>query len=353
MQRAGSTGRTESRRWLRRIATLGAGLLACLTIADTALWFRCQHLLDRRLDAFERAATGAGWSLHAQAGRRGGWPFDATLVLRGPHLDGAAGLWPDGIGWSGDAVELSLSPLHPGLLHVAFTGTQTLHAGALRLRVWAAALALRGAGDRFVLDADALHLARDGAGPDDILQVAGAVAELHWRPDRPGGTDLAVTAHSLALPLPFGEVSGRIVQRARLTLALDGGLPAPGLDWPGTLASWRAGGGSLRLEEASLDWGPDRDDAGAALSGRIVPGDGDRLAGDFTLDLTRADRVLATLQRGGAISAGQATAIQAVIGLIAAGERRLGPQPQTHLPLTLRRGVLRLGEIPLLALPSP
>ncbi len=357
MQGARSTDRTGPRRWLRSLATLLSLLVAGLAIADTAQWFRLEHALDRRVAAFRAKAAALGWSLQAERGQRGGWPFAATVTLRGPRLDGAARLLPEGIGWSGEAIEMSLSLLHPAVLQTELRGTQSLHLGALSLRGWGAVLLLRSQDDRITLDAEALHLALAGAGPDDILQAAGLSGELHWRPDRPGGTDLSVTARALAAPMPSGETDRRVVQRARLIVRLEGALPGGDAGWPAAVGLWRAGGGAIRLDEASLDWGqdgdPDRGNPGASLSGRAVPNDDGTLDGSFTLDLTHADRVLATLRHDGVIGAGQQTALGAVIGLVAAGEHPSGPEPQIHLPLTLRRGVLRLGEIPLLTLPSP
>lgn len=357
MQGARSTDRTGPRRWPRSLATLLSLLVAGLAIADTAQWFRLEHALDGRIAAFRIAAAARGWSLQAERGRRGGWPFSATLTLSGPRLDGAAGLLPEGIGWSGDAIEMSLSLLHPALLRTELRGTQSLHVGALSLKGWGAVLVLRSQADRITLDAEALHLAMAGAGPDDILQAAGLAGELHWRPDDPGGTDLSVTARALAAPMPSGETDRRVVQRARLTARLEGVLPGGSIGWPAAFGLWRAGGGAIRLDEASLDWGPDADpdrgNPGVSLSGRAVPDGDGTLDGDFTLDLTHADRVLATLRHDGVIDAGQATALGAVIGLVAAGERPSGPEPQIHLPLQMRRGVLRLGQIPLLTLPSP
>lgn len=344
-----------ARSWLRGLATLLFVLATGLAIVDTMVWLRLERALDRRITAFTADAAQAGWSVRAHRGRRGGWPLAATLRITGLRLAADGAVWPGPLEWSGDAVELSLSPFHPGVLHVALPGTQAVRLGGMSLRGWGSGLGLDSDGSRIVLSADALHLARAGAGPDDVLQSAAVEAELHWRPRQAGGTDLAVTLHELAMPLP-GAGGGRVAERARLVARLDGplaaALPPDGaqaVDLAAMLARWARAGGRLELTEASLDW----PDAGLFLSGSLSPGTNGAFDGDLALDLTRPERPLSVLRRAGVIGAGQETAMLAVIGLIGEGEPQQASEQRTRLPLQLRSGVLRMGDIPLARVLSP
>ncbi|MCQ8278730.1 DUF2125 domain-containing protein [Acetobacteraceae bacterium KSS8] len=335
---------------LRSLVAVLLVLLSAAAVVDTVVWFRLEHLLDTRLSRFTAQAERAGWSLRAHRGRRGGWPFAATLRITGLRLAADRGALPGRLEWSGDTVILSLSPFRPGLLHIALPGMQDMQLGDLSLRGWGSGLALDSDGSRILLTADALHLARAGAGPDDVLQSAAVAAELHWRPNRSDGTDLSVTLHQVAIPL-LGASEGRVAERARLVArldaplrdALDGGTASSFADM---LRRWGAAGGAIRLDEASLDWA----DAGLFLRGRLVPVRDGAFDGDLTLDLLHPEQPLAVLRRAGVIGAGQETAILAVTGLIGAGQGG-AVGDRIRLPLTLHDDTLRLGDIPLATLP--
>ncbi len=339
------------RPWLRRLLSVVLVLASVAAVADTVVWFRLEHLLDERLGRFTASAERAGWSLQAHRGRRGGWPFAATLRITGLRLAANRGAMPGRLEWSGDTVILSLSPLHPGLLHVTLPGTQKLQLGTLSLRGWGSELALDSDGSRIRLSAEALHLVRAGAGPDDVLQSAAMEAELHWRPDRGDGTDLSVTLHQVAMPL-LGASEGRIAQRARLVARLDAplrdALPGDGKTAPSfadMLRRWGAAGGAIRLDEASLDW----PDAGLFLRGRLVPMSEGLFDGTLSLDLLHPEKPLSVLRHAGLIGAGEETSIAAVIGLIGDGSGKVNDR--ISLPLTLRANILSLGTIPLATLP--
>lgn len=352
-----------------RMADRGAGRLGMLsalvllalssaTLLDTVAWFRLERRLDRSLTAFVAEARSAGWHVDVGAGERGGWPFLATLTLVRPGLSRDASGLADGFGWSGGRVVLGLSPLHPDRPTLSVLGTQTLSWGAglptpILARLWGARIALAlppdtvGASGDLLLQADGLHVAASGAGPDDIAQVAEATARLAWRlPVGPhadqndGSISLSVQLRDVALPVRFGEPAGRVVQRARLEARLSG-LPG------GRLPSlWQSAGERLRIDEASIDWGS----SGAAMAGSAWPEPDGAVQGRFDLALTDPGTAVLQLQQAGLVRPAAATAIGAVIGLVAAGDAAGG---RLHLPLSLRHGVLGLGDIPLLRLPLP
>ncbi len=347
-----------------RSARLRAGVAAALVLAtllvglDTLAWFRLERSLDRRLDRFALAARAAGWRFSAQAGERGGWPLAASLTLLRPSLRGTGSPLPGDIAWSGDAVTLDLSPLHPGHATVLAQGTQSLSiAGESRMRLllrfWGSRIALQLPADRQApasgalrLDADALHVAAPGAGPDDIALVAGLTARLRWQ-TAPGAAGVAPDTAALslllrdvALPARLGAGGDRVLQKARLEARLVGRIPQQAMPLIDALDQWRQSGGRLRIEEASVDWGR----AAAAAGGEAALGADGTANGRFDLTVTDADEILRQLRDAGLIDPATMLAAGAVIGLIAAGQ----DGPRVHLPLQLRDGTLRLGEIPLL-----
>ncbi|WP_419731127.1 DUF2125 domain-containing protein [Lichenicola sp.] len=363
----------RSRRF--RALVVATMLLSTLLVGlDTLMWFRLERVLDRRLAALAQDARASGWHFTARAGERGGWPLSATLILIRPTLAGADRLIPGGIGWSGERATLSLSLLPPHRTTIIAGGTQTLSVAsgspdAVALRFWAARLALhlpddddaRGqAGTRqFSFDAEALHVAAPGSGPDDIAQLADANGRLDWPPTRtpdqaaasvPAGPDqpavsLSLDLHDIALPARL-RTPMRVLQQARLRLQLTGRRPELQMRLKDALDRWRGSGGQLRITEASLEWGG----SSAALAGDAgLDADG-ALDGGFQLALTQPDPVLRQLEEAGLLRPGVSRSIAAVLGLIAASE----PGPHIHLPLDLRHGLLSLGRIPLLQIgPRP
>ncbi len=345
--------RTQAGRGRGRGLLIGAAALGALLAGlDTVLWVRAERALDRQLAGLVAAARAAGWDFEADGDSRGGWPDAATLTLRHPSLHGGARPLPGGIAWSGDGVMLSLPLLHPHRPTLLADGTQTVTMasalpGSPTVRFWGSGLSLRlpdrqGAmQDGLRLHADVLHVALAGAGPDDVAEAADLTARLRWRPSpTPGGAGqvaLSLFLRDLALPVPGqgGEAAGgdradRIVQQARLEATLIGRPGSPG--------------SRLRIGRAEIDWGGSRVRFAGQASLR-ADGSPD---GDFVLELADAGPALRRLRGAGFIDAGTEQAMAAVLGLIAAGE----PGPALRLPLLLRDGMLRLGEIPLLRLPG-
>ena len=352
-QRLVRSGRSPTGR--RSLAVATALVVALLMGLDIMAWLRLEHALDRSLGHLAEAAHAAGWTLDATKGGRGGWPMTATLTLLRPSLRGGGGLMPGGIAWSGDSVTLSLSLLHPDRAMMATAGgTQTVMLAlnsplARTVRFWGGRITLRlpiptgqtgnGSDRGLRFHADALQVAPAGVGPDNIARLAGVTARLRWPDADAGGPGpdcgssvlLSLFARDLALPARFGVdgVSGtRVVERARLDAALAG-------DWKQGIR--------MRINRAGLEWNGSRVDLGGAVSLRP---DG-VMDGNLTLDAVDADQGLHRLEDAGLVGAGTGRAARAVLGLVAAAE----PGPVLRLPLALRDGTLRMGEIPLLRLP--
>ena len=341
----------------RRVAI--ALLLAVLLLAtDTLAWLQMQRLLDHRLRLLVEDAARSGWQFEAASERRGGWPFRAELILAAPRLQG------HGIAWSGEQITASASPLHPGALSLTATGTQTLsRAGATparislgnSLRFWATTLRLRLPADaadgtgRAGIDAAALHLAFPGAGTDDVVTVTRLRGMLRWTRQAHA---LTLGLHGIALPRRHGIATGPMIPAAALELSLIGPLA-------GGVERWRAGGGRVLLRQAAANWS----DGGIEASGQATLDGNLQPDGGFVVQVTGANAMLDRLAQSGWIEPSVASAVRAVLGLIAAardgapaahgGSQADGSRPPLELPLTLHGGLLSLGQIPLLRVPSP
>ncbi|MCQ8240960.1 DUF2125 domain-containing protein [Rhizosaccharibacter radicis] len=364
-------------------------IAAALVTADTLLWLHAERRLDQGLKDVLVAARAAGWDVAAQAGTRGGWPLRATLTLMRPHLRGHPAGLPTTVTWVGEELAIGLSPLHPDRLSLMPRGTQALAvetpgAPAAAVRFWGSEIALHvarhmpDAKGAATLDARALHLAVAGpvaaTGPDDVATLAGLSGRVSWnlsatRADTALG--ISLDGRGLSLPPSIPWVPDRVIGTAAIRVAFTGPARRDAVSaerktdsWDA--GAWAAGGGRLLIQELSAGWGNGN---GASLSGTASPTADGALDGRFTLMLSGADRTIERMSRENRIEPGTAMAARAVLGLIQrardSGEADRGgtaPVPagarpaaddKMFLPLTLRDGMLRLGQIPLARVPLP
>lgn len=317
----------------------GALLLGVLLLAaDTLLWMRMQRVLSQRLEALQGAAAHHGWRLDIARGGRGGWPWAATLALPVVRLRGAPALLPEAITWAGHRLVVSLALAHPNRITVLARGTQTLSienrgGSGSSVRFWGAEIALHlpawsHGGHRASFDARALHLARPGTGPDDVLTAASVAGSVRWTAEAQAVT---LVADALGLPRDRGAAISQVVPSATLTASL-------------TNRDRR-----LLLQEAALRWNGAR----VSLSGAATLLRGGN--GAFSARIVGADALLRAAVTSEILTPQAASAARAVLALIAdagASQPGEGALPALDLPLGLRDGVLALGRIPLLRLSS-
>lgn len=340
----------RTRRPLAVILLLAALLLA----ADTLAWLQMQRLLDRRLAALVQDAAKSGWQLDIAPGRRGGWPFAATRTLPGVRLHGGEALAAGGIVWSGERITASLSLLHPQGIGILTDGTQVISAGnaglARSLRFWGTRIGLRlpfrsgTLATRLSFDAQALRVALPGAGPDDVVTVAGLDGKLRWTSE---ARALTLDLQGIGLPAALPQAAGLVIPAGSLEASLIGALGSRSSSLTDRLRGWQEGGGRLMLRRAAIHW----PDGGIDGSGQMSL-DGNLLAdGGFVVGITGADALLDRLAKSGRVTVATASAVHAVLGLIVAGQvhpEAPGPARPLELPLTLHAGLLSLGQIPLL-----
>ena len=367
--RAGSTsfmkGMMQRRLTTRRLSPPVVMLLLAgsLLIADTCVWLEMQRQLDRKLDWLIHKAAASGWQIRASSGAWGGWPATATRILIAPRLQGGDNLLPGGITWSGEKIVVSVSFLHPGRVDAFAGGTQMISMGTASvdsrggsrldqsLRFWGAEIALHlpAEAGSATFDARALHLALPGAGPDDVLGIGSVQERLHWTADAHA---LTLNLHEIGLPRRRQAAIGSVIPDAALELSLVGRIPEGGGALSERLHSWSAGNGHLLLRQAMLTW----ENSAIDVSGQASLDPNNSPIGDFVARVQDADDLLDRLVRSGRVAPAAAASVRAVLGLIAAGsDNREGMQasqskPALSLPLTLRAGLLSLGQIPLLRL---
>ena len=338
---------------LRRLLA-GVLLLAILLLAaDTLAWLQLQRLLDRRLDLATQQAAHAGWRLEAVPGHRGGWPLAATRDFAGPRLSHG------GLVWSGQGVSASLSLLHPRRVTILADGPQVISADGTplgrSLRFWGSGMVLHlplgptGRPDHVDLEARTLRVALPGAGPDDVMTAGRLRGLLRWNPDAHA---LTLSLHDVRVPQAGNVTIGNSLPDAALELSLVGPIGREGDDLAQRVRGWRAGSGRLLLRQAALGWPGARIEASgqASLDGNFQPD------GGVTVRLTGADVLLDRLAQSGRVAPSTVAAIRAVLGLIAAGRGNpdgTGARHPLELWLALHAGLLSLGQIPLLRLPSP
>lgn len=332
---------------LRAVVSLVVLGAAALLLADAGWWFRAQGVLDRGVREVLASTAGTGWHASARTGRRGGWPWSATLVLHDPVIENRAGLR-----WSGESMVAELSPVRRGMVVLDASGVQALRIPVpgrppLPLRAWGSRISAEWPErdpTRFSWHADALHLAVGGSGPDDTIGAAAVAGAL--RPAS-GGIRLTVFLRDLALPALLGRSGGRVLPSTRLSILFPDLPDAAGFPFRG---EWRSRGGRVVIEDIAMDW----DGTSASLAGHVAVGADGYASGAFSLSTRAPDVILERLRDAGLIASGQAISMRAVLDVIRAGETggAADHDEPVRLALTLDHGLLRLGRIPLLRLPA-
>lgn len=340
----------------RSLWMLLAALLVAVVVGDAVVWNVTVQRMRAGLDDWLAAARAAGWSVGATPPEAGGWPVAATLTLRDFTLQGGAIDIPGGLGWRAERVVLRLDPRRPHDLEIDAEGAQRLRLAAspdipytadrLQLLVplqadpSVQALNLRG---------EALRASVPAAGATDILTLDRLDVDATARPAAgKGQTAAAVLAKldGVGLPARLHAPLGQRIDSVALDAALDGPLPAA--TGPTARATaWRDDGGLLDVRDLETHWGP------LALTAKA------RLTLDPDLQPTGTGIARATgyaetmdaLARNGAISRSAATAIKAVLSLLASTPESGGPS-EVEVPLSLQHRTLSMHDMPLVRLPA-
>ena len=332
------------RRWL-----LGPALLATLVLgADTLAWRWAEQRLRAGVAAWAEAVHARGWSPRWDEPESGGWPFAATLTLPEARLSGGEADLPGGLDWQPGRVTLRVGFRHPRMLVVTAAKEGALRLATLPpLRYAAGALHARLRLDAAATGADiaatGLRFWQEGT-PQGALTVGRATLHIDPAPQ----PHLTLSASALALPPPpagQGWPLGDAIARLEADATLSGAYPPAG-GLAARAASWRDSGGNLAVPRLDLAWG----DLTIASSGRFGLDARLQPVAAVTARMTGYDAAVDALRDGGVVAAGPATAIKAVLGLLAQVPPE-GGAPVVELPLTVQDGLLTAGRIPLARLP--
>ena len=336
---------------------LGLLALTILVIAGhTLLWRWTERRLEEGYTSWVAARRMQGWSIDAATPVPGGWPLEARLTVPKMVVKGGAPDIPDGLTWSTDRVDLSISLLHPRQLTISSDGLQRLRFSdfpdipytADRLH---ADIPLDPGVPPHTADISAVNL-RAGmpAGPDSSSGLGVGELRIHGeiKPAAPAGeAALEFTLKATTITLPPGRTWPLGPTIAGLTVdgALNGPVPkSRGLTTRAT--GWRDGGGTLEIQGMHMDWGP----MGLSATATIALDDQLQPMGTGTAKLSGYAESLDALAANNAVTKRAALAANAVLSLLAHAPDDGGP-PEVEVPLTLQDRTLSVRQIPLSRLP--
>ncbi|HTW26758.1 MAG TPA: DUF2125 domain-containing protein [Acetobacteraceae bacterium] len=341
-------------RRVRRIALIllvGAPLL--LLAGDVLLWRLAEQRLQQGFAAWQQARREEGWTLRNGLPAAGGWPGAATLTLPDVVLTGGEADLPGGISWQAGQVTLTVALLHPRVLRVQAAGRQALRLGALPAVQYMAgstqaAVPLQpgAAAAPPAIEMQAVQVGVPAVGPG-TARVARLRADFIPPASGAGGFGFTLRAEAIALPATQRWPLGPNVDSLDLTGSLQGRVPQTASGLRARAAAWRDDGGMVVLRRIGLVWGKLEVSASA------------RLTLDATLQPMGAARARVTdyaaaldaMVAAHRIGAHMATAIKAVLGLMAAAPSGGGPG-EVEVPLTLQDRVVSMGRIPLARVPE-
>ena len=186
-----------------------------------------------------------------------------------------------------------------------------------------------------------------GSGAASLLSVGSADAQLVL-PGRPPadhqqeGARVALQLGGVRLPRSVPSL-GATVDRVTLSATLKGTIPAGKLR--DALAAWRDDGGTVELEQGTLNWGKLAASANGtlALDGTLQP------MGALTATIENHDAVIDAAVAGGTMRAQDANLAKILLGLMA--KPGADGRKQITLPVTLQNRRLYLGPAQIAVVP--
>lgn len=334
-------------RFRRRLWIVSLVVLVSLGVAVTLTWYLAtRHLMTAYAD-WQANLRASGWRIDAGTPIASGWPFAATVTIPVVEIADGGRAVPGGVDWRAARVQLRIAAWHPGTLIGSVEGPQSLSAGGERIEYAAEWMAV----------AIPLEFGKAPRSADVTVTTlrlgAGGLESLHalltFPPaTEPGASTVGISLHAKAVTLT-GEAARALGSRIA-SLGLEGALSGtlvPNGDLKTMAATWRASGGSLRIRDCQLLWGPlELTGSGTlALDENLQPqaeGNAHAVGYAETLD---------ALATRGVLSRSAATAAKAVLSLLASYPAN-GGAPSVDVPLTLKDGALAMHQVPLVRLPQ-
>ncbi len=365
------------RRSLRRRLLVLLILTPLLAIGvEAVVWLVATRQLEAAFRGWVATRRAEGWQVAAGEERLGGWPFAAILTVAGFAISGGQNLVPGGLAWRTRDLALHLDLLAPdrllvqpaGIEHFRLAGSSEVALAASRVEATLPTSAGPDAAEQIDITAADAHLGAAGLASD---LVRAASLTIHASLEQPSGGAGSGTARAgLGVPPAMAEM-----ERSSVSLRLDATkvaiagarLPALGPDlalvslsavmtgplpsgpaWAVELGAWRDGGGTLTVRDLSLVWGP----LAVGAAGRLALDQAMQPAGNGTARIVGYAETLDALVADGSIGRGAATAVKAVLMLLARPSATAGAPPEVDVPLHLEDRTLSVGTIPLLKIPE-
>ncbi|HKW54379.1 MAG TPA: DUF2125 domain-containing protein [Stellaceae bacterium] len=331
---------------MRRIIAASVALLVAAAAASyTGYWFYIAYRLPDRIAGWAEARGAEGYTVRWDGLAVGGFPASFRVTMTGASLAGARPLPFEG------RTAVLIGEAHPWNLrrwHVTAPQVARVEGPHEGDAISAATLDVTVAigADKAASVAVTAHQIA-GSGAASLLSIAGADAQivLPARPPtdhRQDGARVALQLAGIGLPRAVPSL-GATVDRVTLSAVLKGAIPAGKLR--DALAAWRDDGGTIELEQGTLDWGKLAASANGtlALDGALQP------MGALTATIENHDAVIDAAVAGGTMRAQDANLAKVLLGLMA--KPGADGNKQLTLPVTLQNRRLYLGPAQIAVLP--
>jgi hypothetical protein len=358
---------------MRKLLITACCVAAFAVGADTLVWRIATAKLVAGVERFAAQATRQGWVVNQGHDvcpcRLSGWPFQARLDVASPAITGGERLLPGGLAWSADHIVIFLSLRHPATLGLQVWGIERLRLSHAPNLIFSAArlvveLPLGGAlKGEATLRASGITGGIAGSGHPQDVRVDALRLDVRADPEAPGqagarglGLRLDIAAKMIGLPDSRRWPLGGTVASAAGSFSIwspplpfwDAQSSPLGSDPRAQAEAWRDAGGTVRISDLDLQWGPLLLDASAALGldARLQP------AGEGSADVSGLPGTLDALADGDAITPGLAATFKAVLAPMQHVSLAAAPAGDAalRLPFLLRDNTLSVGQIPLIHL---
>ena len=319
-----------------------AGVLAAGVVAGhTAAWFYATRYLEAGFAIWSAQRRAAGWEVTSGTPVRGGWPLAATLSIPGLAIGAGPRDAPGHLTFRSEQTILALTLRHPALLEIDLHGAQTIQVTPAPVTTFTA--------DKMHVEAPLRQLAGATAGTLEVRSLRGdgvTVGLLTGGLTSGDNPALSIAAEAIDLPAGDNWPFGQHISSTSVDVTLRGGLPRPG-PITASVAAWQQANGALQVTHFALGWGPLGVSATAQLEldGRLQP------TGTADLHVIGYAAALHELSARHFITRDASFAATAVLALLAR-QPADGGAPEVEVPVTLRDGIVSLGQVPLARVPE-
>jgi hypothetical protein len=324
--------------------------LSCIAVvvaaggALSAYWLWSADQLAERIAAWSQEQRARGYEVSFEDPEIGGYPFGLTARFERPRLAS-----PRGWRWQGPGVSGRAALWDPFTIELDFSGlhrvTETRGAAAALIEaegeLATAVVHLQSGGrvDRATAEVAGLTLRRSG----EVLTAEHAAAGLGPLRPADGGRpqELTLTGEAVGIVLPEGGAGplGPALQRLAFGAALLGEIPPGGRRE--MLQQWREAGGGVEIARLELVWGSLalQGEGSLALDPQLRP------SGRIDARMSGLSETMDRLVAAKLLRADRAGLVKSVLRALAEDTDSKG-RPVVALPITLDRGRLYLGPVP-------